>query len=155
MDRPGLVVTALVSAVCLVLSAGLVLAGAQTPAPQHGLKTGYIAWIYTGEVLPGQMDHFKQIATKVIAAVAQEPGTLMYEWSFRPDQKTFDVVELYQNSDAGVAHVKHVLAEFGKELGQVQKALQFVVYGSPDAQLKQVLAEFNPVYATPIEGFTR
>jgi hypothetical protein len=70
MDRQVLVVTALASAVFLVLSAGLVLAGAQTPAPQHGLKTGYIAWIYTGEVLPGQMDNFKQIATKVIAAVA-------------------------------------------------------------------------------------
>jgi quinol monooxygenase YgiN len=153
MDRQALVVTALVSAVCLALSAGPVLAG--DAAPQHGLKTGYLALTYTGEVLPGQLDHFKQIATKVIAAVAQEPGTLMYEWSFRPDQKTFDVVELYQNSDAGVAHVKHVLAEFGKELGQVQKALHFVVYGAPDAQLKQVLAEFNPVYATPIEGFIR
>ncbi len=54
-----------------------------------------------------------------------------------------------------VAHVKHVLSEFGKELGQVQKEVQFMVYGSPDAQAKQVLAELNPVYATPIEGFTR
>ena len=50
---------------------------AQTPVPQHGLKSGYIAWTYTGEVLPGQMDNFKQVVSKVIAAVAQEPGTLM------------------------------------------------------------------------------
>jgi quinol monooxygenase YgiN len=129
--------------------------GAQTPAPQHGLNSGYIAFLYTGEVLPGQMDNFKQVAAKVVAAVKQEPGTLMYEWSLRPDQKTFDVVELYQSSDAVVAHVNHVLGEFGKELGQVQKAVQLVVYGSPDPQAKQALAQLNPVYETPIEGFIR
>jgi quinol monooxygenase YgiN len=139
----------------LVIGAVSVPAGAQAPAPQHGLKTGYIAFTYTGEVLPGQMDNFKQLAAKVIAATAQEPGTLMYEWSFRPDQKTFDVVELYQNSAAVVAHVKHVISEFGKELGQVQKQVQFVVYGSPDGQAKQALADFNPVYETHIDGFTR
>ena len=60
------------------------------------------------------MDNFKQVVAKVIAAVAQEPGTLMYEWTLRPDQKTFDVVELYKNSDAVVAHIKHVLGELRK-----------------------------------------
>jgi quinol monooxygenase YgiN len=60
-----------------------------------------------------------------IAAAAQEPGTLMYEWNFRQDQKTFDVVELYQSSEAVLAHVKHILAEFGKNLGQVLTILGF------------------------------
>ena len=141
----------LLSLIPLVVVAG----PAAAQAPQHGLKTGYIAFTYTGEVLPGQMDNFKQVAAKVIAAVAQEPGTLMYEWSLRPDQKTFDAVELYQNSEAVVAHVKHVLGEFGKDLGQVQKEVGFVVYGTPDEQAKQALAGLNPVYETPIEGFTR
>ena len=128
---------------------------AQTPVPQHGLKSGYIAWTYTGEVLPGQMDNFKQVISKVIAAVAQEPGTLMYEWNFRQDQKTFDVIELYQSSEAALAHVKHVVAEFGKDLGQVQKGLQLTIYGSPDAQVKQAVEGFNPVYQTHVEGFIR
>jgi quinol monooxygenase YgiN len=111
---------------------------------------------YTGEVLPGQMDNFKQVVSKLIASVAkEEPGTLMYEWSFRQDQKTFDVVELYQSSDAALAHVKHVVAEFGKDLGQVQKGLQLTVHGSPDAQLKQAVVGFNPVYETHMEGFIR
>src|SRR5262249_32898081 len=81
-------------AALLVIGAVSFAASAQTPAPQHGLKTGYIAFTYTGEILPGQMDNFRQVATKVIAAVAQEPGTLMYEWNLRPDQKPFDVVDL-------------------------------------------------------------
>ena len=103
----------------------------------------------------GQMDNFKQVVSKVIAAVAQEPGTLMYEWSFRQDQKTFDVIELYQSSEAALAHVKHVVAEFGKDLGQVQKGLQLTIYGTPDAQVKQAVEGFNPVYQIYFEGFIR
>jgi quinol monooxygenase YgiN len=41
--------------------------------------------MFTGEVLPGQLDNFKQLVTKVVKAVAEEPGTLIYEWSFQPD----------------------------------------------------------------------
>jgi quinol monooxygenase YgiN len=138
-----------------LLVIGVVSLSAHAQAPQHGLKTGYIIFAYTGEVLPGQLDNFKQLAPKVIAAVTEEPGTLMYEWTLRPDGKTFDAIELYQNSDAAVAHVKHVLSIFGKDLGKVQKEVQFVVHGSPDETAKQALAQLKPVYQAPIDGFTR
>jgi quinol monooxygenase YgiN len=138
-----------------LLIIGAVSLSARAQAQLHGLKTGYVAATYTGEVLPGQMDNFKQLVSKVVAAVAQEPGTLAYEWSLRPDGKTFDVVELYQSSDAFVAHVNHVRSTFSKDLGQVQKAVQLVVYGSPGEPLKQVLAALKPVYQAPIDGFTR
>jgi quinol monooxygenase YgiN len=124
-------------------------------APQHGLKTGYIAFAYTGEVLPGQTDNFKQLAAKVVAAVAEEPGTLMYEWSMRADGKTFDVLELYQSSDAVIAHIKHVLPAFGEELGRVQKETSFLAFGSPNEAAKQALAPLKPVYETPLTGFIR
>ena len=139
-----------------LLVIGAVSSSARAQAPEHGLKTGYVAFVYTGEVLPGQMDNFKQVAAKVIAAVAQdEPGTLMYEWTLRPDGKTWDAVELYRDSDAAIAHIKHVLSAFGKELGQVQKEVQFVVHGAPSDAAKQVFAPLKPVYQPPIEGFTR
>ena len=137
----------------LALAAVTVSATAQSP--QHGLKTGYIAATYTGEVLPGQMDNFKQFVGKLIAAVAQEPGTLMYEWTLRPDQKTFDVTELYTNSDAVVAHVKHVIGDFGKELGEVQKGTGLVVHGSPNEEARKAAEGLNPVYQTPIDGFVK
>ena len=128
---------------------------AQTPAPQHGLKAGYIALVVTGEVLPGQMDNFRQLVPRLVAAVAEEPGTLVYEWSFHPDQKTYNVMEVYQNSDAFVAHAKHVTADFLKELGQVRKTTNAVVFGSPDAQVKEALARLDPVYTSHIDGFMR
>jgi quinol monooxygenase YgiN len=129
---------------------------AQTPAPQHGLKAGYIALVVTGEVLPGQMENFRQLMPRLVAAVAEEPGTLVYEWSFHPDQKTYNVMEIYQNSDALVAHNKHVAAaDFLKELGQVRKITNAIVFGSPDAQVKEALVRLDPVYTSHIDGFMR
>jgi hypothetical protein len=55
---------------------GTILPAAAQTAPQKGLRTGYIAGVYTGEVLPGQMDNFKQVAERLIANTAQEPGHL-------------------------------------------------------------------------------
>jgi quinol monooxygenase YgiN len=126
---------------------------AQTPAP--GLKAGYIALVVTGEVLPGQMDNFRQLVPRLVAAVAEEPGTLVYEWSFHPDQNTYNVMEVYQNSDALAAHLKHVAADFLKELGQVRKTTNAIVFGSPDAQVKEALARLDPVYTSHMDRFMR
>jgi hypothetical protein len=80
--------------ILLFFAFGALAVPAYAQMPQHGEKTGYIATTYTAEVLPGQMDKFKEVAKAVIAAAAQEPGTLMYEWNMRADGKTFDGVEL-------------------------------------------------------------
>ena len=128
---------------------------AQTAAPQHGLKAGNIALVVTGEVLPGQMDNFRQLVTRLVAAVAEEPGTLVYEFSLQPDQKTYNVMEVYQNSDALAAHGKHMSAGFVQELAQDRKNTNAIVFGSPDAPVKEALARLNPVYTSPIDGFIR
>jgi len=112
--------------------------------------------VVTGEVLPGQMDNFKQLVPKLVAAVADEPGTLVYEWSFHPDQRTYNVMEVYQNSDALIAHLKHLTStDFLKELGQVRKTTNAIVFGSPDAQVKEALTRLDPVYTSHIDGFMR
>jgi ABC-type sugar transport system substrate-binding protein len=76
----------------LAASALALPAAAQTQASQHGSHTDNIIFTYTGEVLPGQEEAFKQLVPKVVAAVEQEPGALAYQWSMRADGKTFDVV---------------------------------------------------------------
>jgi quinol monooxygenase YgiN len=130
-------------------------AAAQTKPPQHGIHTGNIVFTYTGEVLPGQEEAFKQTVAKVLAAVEQEPGTWAYEWSMRADGKTFDVVEVYQDSAAVVAHVKDVVSNFGGDLGKTQKGLRLVVYGNPDAEAKKAIEGLHPEYETPFGGFIR
>lgn len=69
---------------------------AQAQSSPRGVSNGNIVQTYTGEVLPGQEEAFKQTVAKVVAAVEKEPGTIAYEWSMRADGKTFDVVEIYQ-----------------------------------------------------------
>ena len=101
----------LFSLIALVLAA--FPADAQTPSPQHGFKVGYVASLSSGEVLPEQMDDFKQRTKRVLAAVAEEPGTLIFEFSVQPDGKTVDLLEMYQNAEAFVAHIKHMRAVFG------------------------------------------
>jgi quinol monooxygenase YgiN len=151
----GMMRRLLISLSSVVLVAFPLHAQTPAPAPQHDLKAGTIALVVTGEVLPGQMDNFRQLLTRLVAAVAEEPGTLAYEWSFHPDQKTYNVMEVYQNSDALVAHAKHVAADFLKDLGQVRKNTNAIVFGSPDAQAKELLARLDPVYTSHIDGFMR
>jgi quinol monooxygenase YgiN len=130
-------------------------AAARAEAPLHDIRTGNIAFTYTGEVLPGQEEAFKQLVSKVVAAVAQEPGTMAYEWSMRADGKTFDVVEVYQDSNAVVAHVKDVGSKFGADFGKTQKTLRLVVYGDPDAEARKAIEGLHPEYETPFAGFIR
>ena len=129
-------------------------ADAQTPSPQRGFKAGYVAAVSSGEVLPGQMDDFKKYIKRVLAAVAEEPGTLSFEFSVQPDGKTVDLLEIYQNAEAFVAHVKHMRATFKPEENP-RKPGKIVVFGSPNAEMKEILARRDPVYETYIDGFMR
>jgi quinol monooxygenase YgiN len=129
-------------------------ADAQTPGP-HGFKAGYVAAVGSGEVASDQVENFKELVKKIIAAVAEEPGTLVFEYSVQPDGKTFDLLEIYPNSDAFMAHVKHMRALFGQEVGKIRKPGKITVFGSPSAEMKEVLAGRNPVYETYIDGLMR
>jgi quinol monooxygenase YgiN len=126
---------------------------AQSQAIDQGNKTSKIAFVYTGEILPGQEQAFRQTVKKVIAAVERESGTQAYYWSMHADGKTFDVLEVYKDSDAVVAHIKDVLPQFGEELGKTQKEVRFVVYGDPDNEAKKALEPLHPDYASPFAGF--
>ena len=61
------------------------------------------------------MESFKERTKRVLAAMAEEPGTLMFEFSVQPDGKTIDLLEMYQNAEAFVAHVKHMRTAFSQE----------------------------------------
>jgi quinol monooxygenase YgiN len=144
-----------------LLLAALVLAAspavAQTNLPQNGFKAGYVAAVGSGEVAPDQMENFKQAAKKELAAIdKEEPGTLAFEFSVQPDGKTIDLLEIYQNADAFMAHVKHMRASgLGQEMAQIRKPGKITIFGSPNAELKEALARRDPVYETYIDGFMR
>ena len=125
------------------------------PAAAQNPHADYIAFLYTGEVLPGQEASFKELVSKIVTTVENESGTIAYKWSMRPDGKTFDVVEIYQDSQAVQAHIKDVVGKYGEEIGKNWKPAKFVVYGNPDADTKKALERLHPEYETPFAGFIR
>jgi len=127
-------------------------ARAQTPKPAMG--SDQIYWVVTFTV--DQMDKFKPIVQRLVAATEKEPGTLEYEYAVGDDQKTVDIFERYTNSHAAVVHVTENFGpNFSKDFLAVAKPVHFVVYGVPTDELKKTLADFHPIYMTPFDGFTK
>jgi quinol monooxygenase YgiN len=114
-----------------------------------------VYWVITFTV--DQMDKFKQIVKKLVAATEKEPGTLAFEYSVGNDQKTVDLYERYTNAHAAVVHVTENFGpNFSKEYLALAKPERFVVYtAAPTDELKKTLADFHPIYMTPFDGFTR
>jgi quinol monooxygenase YgiN len=128
-------------------------AAAQTPKPSVGSDQVY--WVITFTV--DQIDKFKPIVNKIVAATAKESGTLAYEYTVGDDQKTVDIYERYANAHAAVVHVTENFGpNFSKEFLALAKPGRFVVYTAvPTDELKKTLADFHPIYMKPFDGFTK
>jgi len=136
----------------VVLGAMSVRAEAQMAKPAVGSEQIY--WVLTGTV--DQMDQYKRLIQKLVAATEKEPGTLEYEYTVGDDQKTVDIFERYADSKTAASHVTETFGpNFSKEFLALFKPTRFVVYGTPSADLKKVLADFHPIYMTPFDGFTK
>src|SRR5215468_9158359 len=77
------------------------IAAAQTPKPSVGSDQVY--WVATFTV--DQIDKFKPIVNKIVAATEKEPGALAYEYTLGDDPKTVDIYERFANAHAAVVHV--------------------------------------------------
>ena len=65
-------------------------------------------------------------------------------------------LEIYVNADAFLAHVKNMRATgISQEAPQIRKPVKMVVFGFPNAEMKEILARRDPVYETYIDGFMR
>jgi quinol monooxygenase YgiN len=139
--------------ICLVALGAMTLrAAAQNPVPAVGSEQIY--WVVTFTV--DEMDKFKPIVQRLVAATEKEPGALQYEYAIGPDQKTVDIYERYTNSNTANSHlVDNFVPNFSKEFMAVAKPVRFVVYGPASDELKKTLTDLHPIYMTPFDGFTR
>ena len=136
------------------LLAAMVGSAAGQTKPAAGSTEVY--WVVTFTVPPGNMDKFKQVVDRLVAATKQEPGTLEYEYTVTADNGTVDIIERYVDSDAVIHHVvDNFGAHFAKDFLALVKPARFVVYGTPSDKAREALAGFNPIYMTPFDGFTR
>ena len=113
-----------------------------------------IYWVLEVAILPDQLENFRAVARDLIASTEPEPGTLNYEWTLSADETACHIYERYQNSDALVAHVRG-FGSFAERFLQACRPTRFQVYGLPNEEAKAALADFHPVYFSPLGGFSR
>jgi hypothetical protein len=60
------------------------------------------------------------------------------------------------DSKAGLFDLSQTFVpNFSKEFFALAKPTRFVIYGTPTDEFKKVVADFHPVYMTPLDGFVR
>ena len=60
------------------------------------MRSEQVYWVFT--VTVDQMDKFKPLVQKLVAATEKEPGALQFECNVGDDQKTVDFFERYTDS---------------------------------------------------------
>jgi quinol monooxygenase YgiN len=115
-----------------------------------------VYWLLSLAVNPGRFDDLKRLVTEMVEATQRnEVGALNYEWAISEDRQVCDVYERYRDSAAAMTHVEWFGANCAERLMELVTPTRFVVYGSPNQQVKDALAAFSPVYMVPLVGFSR
>ena len=115
-----------------------------------------ISWLLTLNVKEGQLENFKKLMSEMVDFVNQnEPDTSNYEWFLSDDEKTLHIYERYNDSAAVMTHLKGFGENFAERFMGCLEPTGFTVYGNPDADVKEALAAFAPVYMSQANGFAR
>ncbi len=117
--------------------------------------TNYIQAIAEHSISEGKINEFKKLAAEIIDRVeANEPNTLSYEWFLNSDESKCYVVQLYKDSEAGLAH----LGNIGDLLGpfhEVAPLTGLMIFGSPSDELRQALEPVGPKILKHWNGVAR
>lgn len=112
--------------------------------------------LHTGiKINQGQLEVFKELATKVVIKVeAEEPNTLVYEWYINTEGDTCYVSEYFSDSKALVKHLT-AAGEYLPPLLEVCSLTQLLVLGSPSKEATEILSGLGAQFFSRKAGFTR
>jgi quinol monooxygenase YgiN len=115
-----------------------------------------IYWILETNIREGKLDELKALMKEMVdATMANEPGTLNYEWTISEDSKRCTLYERYADSAAAMKHASSFMKNFaGRFVGCVEPK-KMVVHGSPADDLRKALSAQGAVFMTPFGGFSR
>ena len=112
-----------------------------------------VSWILEASFQPGREKDFRILVDEMVAAT--RANTLNYEWSTSPDGSVCHIFERYVDSAAVMIHLATFGQKYASRFLEVLKPVRFVVYGSPNLDVKNALAAFNTVYMQPVGGFSK
>jgi hypothetical protein len=82
------------------------------------------------------LEEFKRLAREALAATADDPGVLQYDWFFNHEESKCVIRETYADSNAVLTHLGLVGDLLGKII-EVGGGMEIEVFGEPsDALLK-------------------
>lgn len=115
-----------------------------------------VYWMLELDVQHGREEDFQALMHEMVeATLDNEPGALGYEWSTSEDGRVCHIFEHYANSDATLVHLGNFGEKYAARFLQVLRPRKFVVYGSPNQDVKNELAALGATYMHSIGGFTR
>ena len=116
----------------------------------------YVAWMFELEVRKGRDTDLRALMHEMADATqANEPGTLMYEWSFADDGRTLHLYERYAGSAAALTHIHTFGSKFMTRFFDMLEPKRFTLYGTPSEEVRSALAASQPVIMTQKGGFSR
>ena len=116
--------------------------------------SGAIAWQVELAIRPGELENFRTLTSEMIESTQGERGVLIYERFVSADGTVVYVYERYADSAAAVAHLRTFAHKYSERFAQLVERRQFMVFGTPSAELQRILDRFNATYLRPLDGFS-
>ena len=115
-----------------------------------------VYWLLEVTIKAGELDNFKALMKEMVEATqANEPNTLNYEWTITEDSQSCHIYERYADSAATMTHLGTFEEKFEERLVAAVEPTRFVVYGTPNNEVKESLSGLDAVFMTPFGGFAR
>lgn len=114
-----------------------------------------ISWNLQMAVKEGRLDKARALATEMVSATRQEPGTLVYEWFLSDDGKRCHINERFADSEAALAHLGNFGAKFADRFLDCFEPTSLSVYGEPSTEARAALDGLGATYLGQLDGFRR
>ena len=121
------------------------------------MDQGNLQWVVEFSIKRGKLAEFEVLVKEISNMVRRfEPGTLKYEWFIDRKENKCIILESYDSSISGIAHVNgQAIKKAFPEILKVAKITRFAVCGNPSDELLHNLAEVNAKVYQFVEGFSR
>jgi quinol monooxygenase YgiN len=113
-----------------------------------------ISWQVELAIEPERFDSFRALTNEMIESTRLEEGVLIYERFLSEDGGKVLVYERYANSEAAILHLRSFQEKFADAFGRLVKRERFLVFGTPNDELKRMLSGFDATFVRPMAGFS-
>lgn len=114
-----------------------------------------IAWFVQFRVRPGMLERFQALVGRMVEISLADAGTIAYEWFVSGDGALVSMYERYTDVSAAHRHMRAAREEFIPYLAELVDVVSVTVLGTPDDELRELLAPFPVTFNTRFAGFSR